>query len=272
MTRFLRTPAVLPTGELDPGKPEILINLDHLQHAIWDGSHKGGYLQLVLVSGLIVKVYGSDAQRLRAELQEQPQGSAAGQGEGAEKAGAEQGGAGCTCGAWYAPPEARRCHALGCPAGQGEGSAEMAKRFNLVYPVGTPVRYWLVDREGPGTFSRTRSVAMVALAGFAAVQVEGYDGWIPLGRVQPVGPMGGQGADQAQGDALHAERLAALADDLGELQGAVNNLHELDPTDQQSNELRVVRGAVARLQGTLRGLGLVAPDSVTAEQQGGEGQ
>lgn len=58
---------------------------------------------------------------------------------------------------------------------------------------------------------------------------------------------------------LHEERRAALQLALADLDVALKNLAQLDPTDPQRNELRAAQGALGGLWGTLRGLGLVTP-------------
>ena len=57
---------------------------------------------------------------------------------------------------------------------------------------------------------------------------------------------------------LHAERQAAVQLDLRDLDRAIANLSQLDPTDPQRNELRVAQEALGSLRATLRGLGLFA--------------
>lgn len=60
-----------------------------------------------------------------------------------------------------------------------------ATEWNKKYPVGTPVRYWSMLREGEGTVSRTRSEAWNA-SGSDMVLVEGRSGGIALTHVDPI--------------------------------------------------------------------------------------
>ena len=57
--------------------------------------------------------------------------------------------------------------------------------FNERYPVGTPVRYWTMLREGPGKTGETRSTAQVLSGHTAVVWVTGQPGCIALTHVEP---------------------------------------------------------------------------------------
>lgn len=61
--------------------------------------------------------------------------------------------------------------------------AQMAAVWNLVVPVGTPVRYWTGAREGEGKPSKTRSEAQLLGGHTAVVWVEGHSGCIALSHV-----------------------------------------------------------------------------------------
>ncbi len=59
--------------------------------------------------------------------------------------------------------------------------------WNAQFPVGTPVRYWPMDRTGEGIESQTRTPAWVIHGGHSAlVSVEGRTGGIILSHVEPV--------------------------------------------------------------------------------------
>lgn len=60
-----------------------------------------------------------------------------------------------------------------------------ATEWNKKHPIGTPVRYWSMSREGEGTVSRTRSEAWNA-GGSDMVLVEGKSGGICLTHVDPI--------------------------------------------------------------------------------------
>lgn len=59
----------------------------------------------------------------------------------------------------------------------------LAARFNELYEVGTPVRYWLGVREGKGIESVTRSIAW-DVCGSAVVSVKGHAGGIALTHIE----------------------------------------------------------------------------------------
>ena len=60
-----------------------------------------------------------------------------------------------------------------------------ARTFNVLYPVGTRIRFWPGERKGPGITSRTRSTAW-ASCGASLVSVEGYAGGISLSHIEVI--------------------------------------------------------------------------------------
>ena len=62
----------------------------------------------------------------------------------------------------------------------------IADRWNANHPVGTPVRYWTMVREGAGKVSKTRSLAEVLSGHTAVVWIEGVSGCVDLSHVDPV--------------------------------------------------------------------------------------
>jgi hypothetical protein len=67
-----------------------------------------------------------------------------------------------------------------------ERSAEIVAAFNRQLPIGTPVRFWRGLREGPGQFSKTRSVAILLSGHTPVVWLAGTSGAIALTHVQPI--------------------------------------------------------------------------------------
>ena len=61
-----------------------------------------------------------------------------------------------------------------------------AAEWNAKYPDPIPVRYWPMEREGPGIVSRTRSIAWELGSGHPVVKVEGKAGGIHLTHVEPI--------------------------------------------------------------------------------------
>lgn len=71
MTAFLRIPAVppSPTGGLQVGRPEMLVNLAALSMAKWLPEHQGGELWLIVSESETIKVKGAAAAALWERLQ-----------------------------------------------------------------------------------------------------------------------------------------------------------------------------------------------------------
>lgn len=58
------------------------------------------------------------------------------------------------------------------------------ERFNRLYPVGTPVRFWPGVREGEGQIGLTRSAAEILSGHTPVVWVTGHAGCIALTHVE----------------------------------------------------------------------------------------
>lgn len=81
--------------------------------------------------------------------------------------------------------------------------------FNARHPVGTPVRYWLGVREGPGSTSRTRSQAAL-MSDHASVWIEGVAGSVALSHVEVIEAEPDDGDVQGLVDELVEEALAEI--------------------------------------------------------------
>lgn len=81
--------------------------------------------------------------------------------------------------------------------------------FNERHPVGTPVRYWLGLREGPGSTSRTRSEAAL-MSDHASVWIEGVAGSVALSHVEVIEAKPDDGDVQGLVDQLVEERLEEI--------------------------------------------------------------
>lgn len=63
---------------------------------------------------------------------------------------------------------------------------ELVNQFNLDCPIGSPVRYWTMLREGEGKTSQTRSEAQLLSGHTAVVWVEDHPACIALSHIQPI--------------------------------------------------------------------------------------